>query len=41
MEAIRRKPLTERTEINIQLIGLSLIIALSLYVTYRDVVRIF
>ncbi len=41
IEAIRRKPLTEKTEINIQLIGFSLIIALSLYVTYRDVIRIF
>ena len=41
IEAIRRKPLTEKTEINMQLIGFSLIIALSLYVTYRDVIRIF
>ena len=41
IEAIRRKPLNEKTEINIQLIGFSLIIALSLYVTYQDITRIF
>ena len=32
IEAIRRKPLNERTEINIQLIGFSILIALSLYI---------
>ena len=41
IEAIRRKPLNEKTEINIQLIGFSLLIALSLYVTYNDILRIF
>ena len=41
IEAIRRKPLNEKTEINIQLIGLSILIALSLYVTYNDILRIF
>ncbi len=41
IEAIRRKPLNEKTEINIQLIGFSLLIILSLYVTYNDVLRIF
>lgn len=40
IEAIRRKPLKEQTEINIQLIGFSIIIALALYVTYNDVLRI-
>lgn len=41
IEAIRRKPLKEKTEINIQLLGFSLLIALSLYVTYNDIIRIF
>lgn len=41
IEAIRRKPLSERIEINIQLIGFSILIALSLYVTYNDILRIF
>ena len=40
IEAIRRKPLNERTEINIQLIGFSILIALSLYITYNDILRI-
>ena len=41
VEAIRRKPLSEKTEINIQLIGFSILIALSLYITYNDILRIF
>ena len=41
IEAIRRKPLKEETEISIQLIGFSLLIGLSIFVTYNDVVRIF
>lgn len=41
IEAIRRKPLKEQTEINIQLLGFSLLIALSLYITYHDMIRIF
>lgn len=41
VEAVRRKPLNEKTEINIQLIGFSVLIALSLYITYNDIVRIF
>lgn len=41
IEAIRRKPLKEKTEINIQLIGLSCIMALAIYVTYQDIIRIF
>ena len=40
IEAIRRKPLNEKTEINIQLIGFSILIALSLYITYNDILRI-
>ena len=41
IEAIRRKPMKEKTEINIQLIGFSILILLSLYVTYNDIIRIF
>lgn len=41
IEAIRRKPLKEQTEINIQLLGFSILIAISLYVTYNDILRIF
>lgn len=41
VEAVRRKPLKEKTEINIQLIGFSILIALSLYITYNDILRIF
>ena len=41
IEAIRRKPLNEKFEINIQLLGFSLLIALSIYITYHDIVRIF
>lgn len=41
IEAVRRKPMKQQTEINIQLLGFAVLIALSLYVTYRDVLRIF
>ena len=40
IEAIRRKPLKEETEIQIQLIGFSILIALSIIVTYNDIVRV-
>ena len=41
IEAIRKKPIKEETEIKIQLLGFSLLIALSIYVTYNDILRIF
>lgn len=41
IEAIRRKPLKENTEIVIQMVGFTLLIALSIYVTYNDILRIF
>ena len=41
IEAIRRKPMKQETEINIQLLGFSFLIVLSLYVAYNDVLRIF
>ena len=40
IEAIRRKPLKKETEVQIQLIGFSVLIALSLIVTYNDIIRI-
>lgn len=41
IEAIRRKPLSEKFEITVQLIGFSLLILLSIYVSYNDVLRLF
>ncbi len=41
IEAIRRKPLKENTEIKIQMLGFVLLITLSIFVTYNDIVRIF
>lgn len=41
IEAIRRKKLSERTEINIQLFGFACLIVLSLYITYNDILRLF
>ena len=41
IEAIRRKPLKQTTEIGIQMIGFFLLIGLSILVTYNDVLRIF
>ena len=41
IEAIRKKPLKENTEITIQLIGFSVIIVLSIFVTYNDIHKIF
>lgn len=41
IEAIRRKPMKQETEINIQLLGFSFLIVLSLYVAYNDVLRLF
>lgn len=41
IELIRRKPIKEETELKIQSWGFTLLIALSIYVTYKDVLRIF
>lgn len=41
IEWIRRKPLKENLEIGIQMAGFAILIAMSLYVTYNDVLRIF
>ena len=40
IEAIRKKPLNKETEAKIQLIGFSILIALSLIVTYNDILRV-
>jgi len=40
IEAIRRRKLSEKTEINLQLIGFAILIMLSLYITYNDILRI-
>lgn len=41
LEGLRKKPLKEEVEIKIQLMGFSLLILFSLYVTYKDILRIF
>lgn len=40
LEAIRKKPLKESTELRIQMLGFLLLITLSVYVTYNDITRI-
>lgn len=41
IEAIRRKPMKENIEIAIQMTGFCLLIGLSIFVTYNDILRIF
>ena len=41
IEAIRGKPMKQENEINIQLLGFSILIALSIYVSYNDILRVF
>ena len=41
IEAIRKKPINKETEAKIQLIGFSILIAISLVVTYNDILRVF
>lgn len=40
IEAIRKKPLEEKYEVGIQMIGFGLMIMLSIYITYHDILRI-
>lgn len=40
IEAIRKKPLKQKTEIGIQMAGFVLLIGLSIFVTYNDILRI-
>jgi len=41
IEAIRRKPMKQQTELTIQMIGFMFLIGLSIIVTYNDVLRVF
>ena len=41
IESIRRKPMKQEIEASITMIGFSILIVLSLYVTYNDILRIF
>ena len=41
IEAVRGKPMKQENEINIQLLGFSILIALTIYVSYNDIVRLF
>ena len=40
VEAIRRKPLSEDLELKIQMIGFTILIIFSIYVSYKDILRI-
>lgn len=40
IEAIRRKPLKEETELKIQMLGFAVLITVSLMVTYNDILRL-
>ena len=41
IEAIRRKPMKQETELGIQMLGFALLIGLSVVITYNDILRIF
>jgi len=41
IEAIRRKPLKEKTELTIQAVGLLFLLALAAYVTFNDITKLF
>ena len=41
IEAIRRKPLKEKTELTIQMIGFMVLMGLAVIVTYNDILRVF
>ena len=41
IEAIRKKPIKEETEIKMQLLGFAILIVLSICITYNDILRIF
>ena len=40
IEAIRKKPLNENFEMKLQMAGFTLLILISIYVTYQDILRI-
>lgn len=39
VEAIRRKPLKQETEVKIQLVGFVFLITLAIFITYKDIVK--
>lgn len=41
IETIRRKPMKEETELKIQTLGFAILIGLTIFVTYNDILRIF
>ena len=41
IEAIRRKPMKEELEIGIQMVGFIILISLSIFISYKDILRIF
>lgn len=41
IEVIRKKPMKEKTEMTIQMLGFAILIGLSIFVTYNDILRIF
>ena len=41
IEAIRKKPIKQETEVKIQLFGFAVLITLSIFITYNDILRIF
>ena len=41
IEAIRRKPMKENIDVGIQMAGFCILIGLSIFVTYNDILRIF
>lgn len=41
IEWVRRRPIREKTEVAIQMAGFCLLIGLSIYVTYNDIIKIF
>ncbi len=41
IEGMRKKPLNQELEVKIQLLGFAILITLSIYITYNDVLRIF
>ena len=41
IEAIRKKPIKQETEAKIQLLGFAILITISFYITYNDILRIF
>lgn len=41
IEGFRKKPLKEKTEVHLQLLGFSILIILSIFITYNDIIRVF